>query len=165
MFCSEYCQQKSLSGFHFFKCAYKLRFPNNPVAYMSHQMVECLAAFDYNIKELKKFLKANEDKNLLDFDLSDSKDPMYEKNKILILTSMKRAENNSDNSGPSTCGLFAELAERSPKLNQMWTTDKSFLSRFFPKQVFNHSITSILSYANVPYHRQSLQIDAAKVQE
>ena len=127
-----------MNGFHQFMCKNEQEYDVKH-EFLLKKMVHCLATFDYKVKKLKKFLKANRGKNLFDFDMSNPDDPMYEKNIVRMLTSAKYTGIHSDRARPLICELFKCFVERIPMLRQLWTANQNFLSHFLPKLAFNRS--------------------------
>ena len=139
MFCSENCQQKAMAGLHQFRC----KMTNSDFAeqfeIVFHKLIKCLAVFDYNVEELKTFLKINKGKTLFDYDLSDTNDPMHDKYIISLWTSLTNSQNKCDRALSSFRIRFADIVKRIPKLNQLWNTDEHFLANLLFEIIFNRS--------------------------
>lgn len=138
MYCSKECMEADAKEFHKLQCGVAVNpkmasFLCENDLNVVKMLLHILAQFDGDVNKMRKFFEENKTpKNVFDFDLSDTNDPMYKKNMFLAMITSKSLICASEELKQMMLAKYWVVINEYPWLKSMWDSrkNKKFLDAF-----------------------------------
>lgn len=134
MFCNETCKTAA-NAYHQYECSYHGALQKLGHHYLTlRSFFKALTIVDGSIEELEKIFNECQEspKTYFDFDFSDADDAEFSRNQLRASLGLAKDDTIAESAQKTTGNRFPDLVfEASPKLNELWTAHKTFITKFF----------------------------------